>query len=73
MSTKLILAIIRPESTQWVIEALEKNSIYDMIRMNVTGRGNDMGITQGSVRYTEITKEILLIVLPDEAVTKAIR
>jgi nitrogen regulatory protein PII 1 len=73
MSMKLIRAIIRPESTQRVIEALEKNSIYAMTRMNVTGRGKEMGITQGSVRYTEIPKEMLMIVLPDDAVTKAIR
>jgi len=70
---KLIRAIIRPESTPRVIEALEKNSIYAMTRMNVTGRGKEMGITQGSIRYTEIPKEMLMIVLPDDAVTKAIR
>jgi nitrogen regulatory protein PII 1 len=73
MFMKLIRAIIRPESTQRVIEELEKNCIYAMTRMNVTGRGSDMGITHGSVRYTEIPKEILMIVLPDDAVTKAVR
>jgi nitrogen regulatory protein PII 1 len=70
---KLIRAIVRPESTQRVIEALEKNGIYAMTRMNVTGRGKEMGITQGSVRYTEIPKEMLMIVLPDDALTKAIK
>jgi nitrogen regulatory protein PII 1 len=70
---KLIRAIIRPESTQRVIEALEKNSIYAMTRTNVTGHGKEMGITRGSVRYTEIPKEMLMIVLPDDAVTKAVR
>ena len=73
MFVKLIRAIIRPEFTQKVIEALENNSIYAMTRMNVTGRGKEMGITQGSVRYTEIPKEMLMIVLPDNDVTKAIR
>jgi nitrogen regulatory protein PII 1 len=73
MSMKLIRAIIRPESTQRVIEALEKNSIYAMTRMNVTGRGREMGIIRGSVRYTEIPKEMLMIVLPDDMVTKAVR
>ena len=70
---KLIRAIIRPESTQQVIEALEKNSIYAMTRMNVTGRGKEMGITQGSVRYTEIPKEMLMMVVPDDTVTKTVR
>lgn len=53
-----------------MIEALEKNGIYAMTRMNVTGRGREMGITRESVRYTEIPKEMLMIVLPDDAVTR---
>jgi len=69
---KLIRAIIRPESTQRVIEALEENGIYAMTRMNVTGRGKEMGITQGTVRYSEMPKEMLMIVLPDDAVSKAV-
>ena len=72
MSMKLIRAIIRNESTQRVIEALKKNSIYAITRMNVTGRGKEMGITHGSIRYTEMPKEILMIILPDDAVTKAV-
>ncbi len=70
---KLIRAIIRPESTQRVIEALEKNSIHAMTRTNVTGRGKEMGISHGSLRYTEIPKEMLMIVLPDSDVTKAVK
>lgn len=70
---KLIRAIVRPESTQRVINALERNSIYAMTRMNITGRGKEMGITQGSVRYTEIPKEMLMIVLPDNEVTHAVK
>jgi nitrogen regulatory protein PII 1 len=70
---KLIRAIIRPESTQRVIEALERNNIYAMTRMNITGRGKEMGITQGSVRYTEIPKEMLMIVLPDNEATYAVK
>ena len=69
---KLIRAIIRPESTQRVIEALEENGIYAMTRINVTGRGKEMGITQGAVRYSEMPKEMLMIVLPDNAVSKAV-
>ena len=57
MSMKLIRAIIRTESTQRVIEALEKNSIYAMTRINVTGRGKEMGITHGSIRYTEMPRK----------------
>lgn len=73
MFMKLIRAIIRPESTQRVIDALEKINIHAMTRMNVTGRGNDMGITRGYVRYTEIPKEMLMIVLPDDVMPNAVR
>jgi nitrogen regulatory protein PII 1 len=69
---KLIRAIIRPEITLRVIEALEKNGISAMTRMNVTGRGKEMGITLGAVRYSEIPKEMIMIVLPDDAVSKAV-
>ena len=44
-----------------------------MTRMNITGRGKEMGITQGSVRYTELPKEMLMVVLPDNMVTNAIK
>lgn len=69
---KLIRAIIRPEAAQRVIDTLEKSGIPAMTRMSVTGRGKEMGITQGAVRYTEIPKEMLMIVLPDDAVAKAV-
>jgi len=69
---KLIRAIIRPESTQRVIDALEKNGIYAMTRMNVTGRGKEMGITRGTVRYNEIPKEMLMMAVPDADAGKAI-
>ncbi len=69
---KLIRAIIRPESTQRVIEALEENGICAMTRINVTGRGKNMGITQGTARSSEMPKEMLMIVLPDNAVSKAV-
>jgi len=58
---KLIRAIVRPETAQRVIDALEKNETYGMTRMNVTGRGKEMGLTLGKVRYTEIPKEMLMI------------
>jgi nitrogen regulatory protein PII 1 len=72
MPVKLLRAIIRPESTQRVIEALEENGIYAMTRMNVTGRGKEMGITHGTVRYSEMPKEMLMMVIPDDAVSKAV-
>ncbi len=69
---KLIRAIIRPETTQRVIEALEHIDIYGMTRMNVTGRGREMGISFGEMRYTEIPKEMLMIEVRDQNVSKAV-
>jgi nitrogen regulatory protein PII 1 len=69
---KMIRAIIRPESVQPVINALEKIGIDAMTRLNVTGRGKEMGITLGVIRYTEIPKEMLIIVVQDFVVAKAV-
>jgi nitrogen regulatory protein PII 1 len=69
---KMIRAIIRPESVQPVIHALEKIGIDAMTRMNVTGRGKEMGISQGAIRYTEIPKEMLMMVVPDYVVARTV-
>ncbi len=69
---KMIWAVIRPESAQRVIESLEQAGISAMTRLNVTGHGKEMGITAGPVRYSEIPKEMLMIVLPDNDVVKAV-
>ena len=69
---KMIWAVIRPESAQNVIGALEQVGISAMTRMHVTGHGKEMGITAGFVRYSEIPKEMLLIVVPDNDVARAV-
>lgn len=69
---KMIRAIIRPESVQPVINALEKIGIDAMTRTSVTGRGKEMGITMGAIRYTEMPKEMLMIVVPDYVVAKTV-
>jgi nitrogen regulatory protein PII 1 len=70
---KMIWAIIRPEYSQKVIDALEKTGISAMTRLNVTGHGTEMGITAGMVNYSEIPKEMLMLVLPDIDVARAVR
>ena len=69
---KMIWAIIRPESTQRVIKALDKAGIGGMTRFHVTGHGKEMGITLGAVHYTEIPKEMLMIVVSDNEVAKTV-
>jgi nitrogen regulatory protein PII 1 len=69
---KMIWAIIRPEYSQRVIMALDKGGIGGMTRIHVAGHGREMGITVGSVHYTEIPKEMLMIVVPDSEVAKTV-
>jgi nitrogen regulatory protein PII 1 len=69
---KMIWAVIRPESAQRVIKALDVAGIGGMTRLHVTGHGKEMGITLGAVHYNEIPKEMLMIVVPDNNVAKTV-
>jgi nitrogen regulatory protein PII 1 len=69
---KMIWAIIRPESAQRVITSLDTAGIGGMTRLHVTGHGKTMGITLGAVHYTEVPKEMLIIVVPDIDVAKTV-
>ncbi len=73
VSMKMIWAIIRPEYSQKVIDALEKTGISAMTRLHVTGHGAEIGITAGHVNYSEIPKEMLMLVLPDIDVAHAVK
>ena len=68
----MIWALIRPESAQRVIKALDTAGIGGMTRIHVTGHGKDMGITLGAIHYTEIPKEMLMIVVSDNDVAKTV-
>jgi nitrogen regulatory protein PII 1 len=70
---KMIWAVIRPESAQRVIKALDIIGIGGITRILVTGHGKDLGITLGTVHYTEIPKEMLMIVVLDNDVAKTVR
>jgi len=69
---KMIWAMIRPESVQPVITELDNAGICGMTRINGTGPGRDWGITPGNIQNPEIPKEILMIVVPDAEVAKAV-
>ena len=69
---KMIWAVIRPESAQRVIKALDIAGIGGITRIHVTGHGNEMGIILAAVHYTEIPKEMLMIVVPDNDVAKTV-
>ncbi|MCZ7398631.1 MAG: P-II family nitrogen regulator [Candidatus Methanoperedens sp.] len=69
---KMIRAIIRPNKEEKVVEHLEKDGFYSMTKMNVFGRGKQKGIRVGTVCYDELPKVMLMMVVEDEDVSKAV-
>ncbi|HEY4485105.1 MAG TPA: P-II family nitrogen regulator [Nitrospiria bacterium] len=73
---KLLKAVIRPEREPEVIQALEKEGVYAMTKLDVLGRGRQKGIQVGNVTYDELAKLLLMIVVEDQdcdRATQAIR
>ena len=69
---KMIRAIIRPNKEEKVVENLEKEGFYSLTKMNVFGRGKQKGIRVGTVCYDELPKVMLMLVVADDAVSKAV-
>ena len=67
---KMIKAVIRPEKTDEVVEALAREGFLALTRVEVVGRGKQGGLTVGEVVYDELPKSLLLLVVPDEEVSK---
>lgn len=69
---KMIWAIIQSKSAQMVIDALENVGVQAMTRMEITGYEKEAGISAKVTEYTEKPKEMLMIVLSDNDVAKAV-
>lgn len=69
---KMIQAIIRPEKEPEVIASLEKTGVYPFTRQPVSGRGRQRGIQVGPVRYEELPKVWLMMVVEDEEVDRVL-
>lgn len=63
---KMVRAIIRPEKTKEVRDALEEKGIVAVTEMDVYGRGKQKGITIGSVKYDELPKTMLFLIIEDQ-------
>ena len=63
---KMVQAIIRPEKEREVIANLEKAGFYPFTRQGVFGRGRQRGIQVGPVRYEELAKVWLMIVVNED-------
>lgn len=69
---KMIRAIIRPNKEEKVVEHLENEGFYSLTKMNVFGRGKQKGIRVGTVCYDELPKVMLMLVVEDGDVPKAV-
>ena len=70
---KMIRAIIRPNKEEKVVEHLEKEGFYSMTKMNVFGRGKQKGIRVGTVCYDELPKVMLMLVVEDRDMQRAVK
>jgi nitrogen regulatory protein PII len=72
ISMKIIWAIIQSRSLQKVIDALENVSVQALTCMEVTGYNKKTPIPREPHGYAELPKEMLMIVLADQEVAKAV-
>ena len=63
---KMIRAIVRTEKSRDVIDALSDKGFNSVTEIDVYGRGKQKGITICAVKYDELPKIMLLIIVDDE-------
>jgi len=68
----MIRAIIKPEKVEEVVNALEKEGVISLTKLDVFGRGRQKGIQAGSSIYDELPKVMLMIVLEDAKAEKVV-
>ncbi len=68
---KMIRAIVRPEKEDDVVLALEGAGFPAMTKAHVFGRGKQKGLQVGPVHYDLLPKVLLLLVVNDEDVSRA--
>lgn len=68
----MIRAIVRPEKSPVVLEALSKEGFCAATEMDVYGRGKQKGITIGSVFYEELPKSMILVIIEEKDEKKVV-
>lgn len=71
----MLRAIVRPEKSAPVMQALLEAGYPAVTKMEVAGRGKQRGLKVGAVTYDELPKEMLLAVVHDadkELLVKAV-
>ncbi|KFD41631.1 nitrogen fixation protein NifD [Peptococcaceae bacterium SCADC1_2_3] len=69
---KMVRAIIRPERVDAVAGALDANGFTALTRIDVFGRGKQKGLQVGTVVYDSLPKTMLIIVVEDEQLARAV-
>jgi nitrogen regulatory protein PII 1 len=69
---KKISAVVRPERAEEVAEALGEAGFPALTRLEVAGRGKQMGLRMGSVYYDELPKVLFWLVVADDQVAAAV-
>lgn len=71
----MVRAVVRPEKSSEVLQALFEAGYPAVTKMEVAGRGKQRGLKLGEVVYDELPKEMLMVVVPEadkEFVIKAV-
>lgn len=69
---KMVQAMVRPEKEGEVIAGLEKAGFSSLTRQGVFGRGRQRGIQVGPVRYEELPKVWMMIVVEAREVDRVV-
>jgi nitrogen regulatory protein PII 1 len=69
---QMIRAILRPETTDKTVRALDKEGFVALTKFDVTGRGKQKGIQHEDFFYDELPKKMLMLVVDDEKVDKVV-
>jgi nitrogen regulatory protein PII 1 len=70
---KMIRAILRPETTDEVVEELAEAGFLSLTKINVFGRGKQKGITVGTTHYDELSKTMIMLVVEDQSVEEVVK
>jgi nitrogen regulatory protein PII 1 len=70
---KMIRAIIRPDKADDITGALAEAGFISLTKINTFGRGKQLGIKMGDIRYDELPKVMLMIVVNDDDVAEVIK
>ena len=70
---KMIKAVIRPEKTDEVANALIDAGFPGMTKIDAYGRGKQKGLKIGNVFYDELPKQLLMMVVHDADEEKVVK